>query len=722
MNRLGTVGRIYVVVLCLFVVHGKALAQNRDSLFNVLNEGAVSPSQKADILLRIANTYINQRTDSVGYFATQALNISEQEKYQQGIALSYDMLGTYYSDYSKRDSAIYYFKEGIELSRKYKLDKYSGDIYNNLGGLYLKSAENEVALNYFDTALRNALKYNNYVLQAKVQTNIASIYYSMSMYSKALEHYLYGLDMYERINNNDGKGMLYLNLANVYFRLEDFNNAIAFADSSIALATRVNSDWSKISAYTTYAMVYDKQEKYDSALVSLTAALELSEKVKNPFFSNLLRENIAECFVHMGQIDTAHKMYDAALDKSIEIHDNEGVYVAYKGLGDVLDAKGQKQQALNYYNKALNYALEIGDREGIIEITKTLSELYEDKGDYKRALAYHKEYSMHSDSLAKDQSLDKVRQLHFNYELQKKQDQIENLEQVSLDEKGRIERQKILLIASVIGLLLTLIIAYLIFRNLRNEQRRKDLIVKQKEEIEQKTEKLEELNAFKDRTFSVLSHDLRSPINALTSTMELFDQDLLTPEEFNEHKEELSHKLESVSLLMDNLLQWAKSQMKGEHTLDIEKLSIKRKTLKAFAVLKDTAGQKGVTLVNKVSDDAHAYGDKNQIEMVMRNLVSNAIKFTPDGGSVTVSAKDAGDRVAISVQDTGVGMSQDQQERLFKGETNVSTRGTKGEKGTGVGLYLSYNFVKANEGELKVESIEGKGTTFTVYLPKEFNA
>lgn len=717
MNRLGIVGSICIVVLCSFIMPGAAVAQNRDSLMKVLDEGTVSPQQKASILLRIANSYINHRTDSVGYYAKEALKLSEKEGFQQGIALAYDMLGSYYSDLSKHDSAKMYYIKGIEHSRKYGLKEHSGDIYNNLGGLYLKSANNAEALNYFDTALRNAVMYHNYLLQAKVQTNMATIYYSMSMYSKALEHYLNGLKLYERINNNDGKGMLYLNLANVYFRLEDYNNAIAFADSSISLATRVNSDWSKISAYTTYAMVYDEQEKYDSALTSLTAALQLSKKVKNPFYCNLLNENIAECFVHMGQIDTAYTLYRNALDKSVEIQDNEGVYVAYKGLGDVLMAKGKKKQALAYYNKALDYAKEIGDREGVIEITKTLSELYESKGRYKKALALHKEYSMHSDSLAKDRSLDKVRQLHFNYELQKKQDKIEDLEQVSLDEKGRIERQKILLIASVIGLLLTLVIAYLIFRNLRNEQHRKELILKQKDEIEQKTEKLEELNAFKDRTFSVLSHDLRSPINALTSTMELFDQDLLTPEEFNEHKEELSHKLESVSLLMDNLLQWAKSQMKGEHILDIEKLSLKRKTLKAFAVLKDTAGQKGVTLVNQVSEDTIAYGDKNQIEMVMRNLVSNAIKFTPEGGSVTVSAKTEGDMVAISVKDTGVGMSKEQQDRLFKGETNISTKGTKGEKGTGVGLYLSYNFVKANGGELKVDSVEGEGTTFTVLLP-----
>lgn len=722
MNRLGIIGSICIVVLCSIIMPCAVVAQNRDSLMKVLDGGDVPPQEQAAVLLRVANSYINHRTDSVGYYATEALNISNKIGHKPTIALSYDMLGTYYSDMSKQDSAEYYYKKGIEYARKHKLETYVGDIYNNLGGLHLKSAENEEALNYFDTALQIATKFKNTLLQGKVQTNMATIYYSMSIYSKALEHYLNGLKLYEEIDFNDGKGTLYLNLANVYFRLEDYNNAIAFADSSIALATRINSDWSKISAYTTYAMVYGEQKKYDSALTSLTKALTLAEKVKNPFFSNLLKENIAECFVNMGQVDTAYKLYRAALDKSIEINDYEGVYVAYKGLGDVLKAKDKKEQALAYYNKALDYAKDIGDREGIIEIAKTLSELYESNGSYKKALEFHKLCSLHSDSLAKDRSLDKVRQLHFNYELQKKQDKIENLEQTSLDEKGRIERQKILLIASGIGLLLTLIIAYLIFRNLRNEQYRKSLILKQKEEIEHKTEKLEELNAFKDRTFSVLSHDLRSPINALTSTMELFDQDLLTPEEFAEHKEELSHKLESVSLLMDNLLQWAKSQMKGEHTLDIEKLSVKRKTLKAFAVLKDTANQKGVTLVNQVSEDTIAYGDKNQIEMVMRNLVSNAIKFTPEGGSVTVSAKPEGDKVAISVKDTGVGMSKEQQDRLFKGETNISTKGTIGEKGTGVGLYLSYNFVKANDGELLVDSVESEGTTFTVLLPSKPHA
>src|SRR5690606_22977935 len=118
--------------------------------------------------------------------------------------------------------------------------------------------------------------------------------------------------------------------------------------------------------------------------------------------------------------------------------------------------------------------------------------------------------------------------------------------------------------------------AVIISGNLRRVRKRNEVILSQKKEIEQQAERLEQLNRFKDTTFSVLSHDLRSPINALAGTMAMLDEGIITPEECTAYKGELNIKLQSVTLMLDNLLLWARSQMKGEHTLDIERINVRR--------------------------------------------------------------------------------------------------------------------------------------------------
>lgn len=241
-------------------------------------------------------------------------------------------------------------------------------------------------------------------------------------------------------------------------------------------------------------------------------------------------------------------------------------------------------------------------------------------------------------------------------------------------------------------------------------------VVRQKEEIQSQAERLQELNTTKDKLFSIIAHDLRGPLNSLQGIMSLLDPKILTSEDLANMKSNLSSRIESIASVMDNLLQWAKSQMKGER--------VKPETVKLDMVMQEMvklfvpiAENKNVELVNNVSSGLQVFADINQLRAILRNLISNAIKFTPEQGNVRVSASGNQQSVTISISDTGVGMTPEQAAGLFSIATNVSTRGTAGETGVGLGLLLVKEFVDKNNGRVWVEPNNSRGTTFHVTLP-----
>ncbi len=246
---------------------------------------------------------------------------------------------------------------------------------------------------------------------------------------------------------------------------------------------------------------------------------------------------------------------------------------------------------------------------------------------------------------------------------------------------------------------------------------RTEQIEQEKEAVMTQAEELRKLNLFKDKTFSVLSHDLRGPINTSATVLSMLDAEDLTADEFQDMKEGIVKQLTATSVLLDNLLKWAKGSMEGG--IEAHKTSVNVfEIVQRHAVLfEENLKKKGIDLQVLVPNNLMAYFDVEQLDIVIRNLLANAIKFTPKNGTITISGTTASGELRLSVADTGVGMTQAQLEKLFKPATDKTTYGTAGEKGTGLGLLLSHEFIKANGGRIEVQSEPGKGTTFTLLLP-----
>lgn len=271
----------------------------------------------------------------------------------------------------------------------------------------------------------------------------------------------------------------------------------------------------------------------------------------------------------------------------------------------------------------------------------------------------------------------------------------------------------LILLASVL-----LVFGYNFYRSRSLKKTNKKLVtmVRQRtESIEQQKAELEQLNTVKNKLLSVISHDLRSPLNSLQGMLHLLDAGALNVEEFVSMSKSLDEQVNILIQLMDNMLTWTKSQMQGIELrkVPVSVYSIAEDNLKLF---KASAQKKNITLKNLIDPHTEALSDPDLVNLVMRNLVANAIKFTRQGGEVIIGERPGDGHLVISVTDNGVGMSQEQQEKLFSLKVSQSERGTADEMGTGLGLVLCKEFVEISGGKIWVQSEPGKGSTFRFTL------
>lgn len=261
-------------------------------------------------------------------------------------------------------------------------------------------------------------------------------------------------------------------------------------------------------------------------------------------------------------------------------------------------------------------------------------------------------------------------------------------------------------------------IAELKENKLQIEERAEELKVLNYKLMESK-EEFRKLNASKDKFFSIIAHDLKNPLFSLLGLLEILVERVEGSED-DENRQivmNMNKSAKSLYYLLENLLQWSRIQT-GKIEYSPLTLDLKMIFEVVSALYKMTAVNKKISLSYECPENLKVYADENLLNTVLRNLISNALKFTPEGGEVLISAEVSGSRVKISVSDTGVGIPQENLEKLFKIDSQVSTSGTNNEPGTGLGLVLCREFVKMNKGELKVKSILGKGTTFSFTVPE----
>ncbi|HYJ37304.1 MAG TPA: HAMP domain-containing sensor histidine kinase, partial [Chitinophagaceae bacterium] len=252
-------------------------------------------------------------------------------------------------------------------------------------------------------------------------------------------------------------------------------------------------------------------------------------------------------------------------------------------------------------------------------------------------------------------------------------------------------------------------------RNYLEIEKQKAVIAEKAQQLEVQTLQLTELNSLKNKLFSVISHDLKTPMYALRNLFQNVKDYDLPPEEIKKLLPDVVNELNYTTGLMENLLQWAKSQMQS-NSVRPQKLDILKIISEVKQLLTIQAEAKGIKLEFKPDQVLYVYADRDMVNLVLRNLISNAIKFTPENGRIQIKVQEKRSFIQVCVSDNGVGISSENLNKLFT--EYYTSKGTSDESGTGLGLMLCKEFLSKNGGQMKVESQEGKGSTFSFTLPR----
>lgn len=247
-------------------------------------------------------------------------------------------------------------------------------------------------------------------------------------------------------------------------------------------------------------------------------------------------------------------------------------------------------------------------------------------------------------------------------------------------------------------------------------------LIRLNEIISESEQQLKELNASKDRFFSIISHDLKNPFQTLVGYTDILSSqaDIFSTEEIKEISLSLNETTKNVYKLLENLLEWSRLQ-RGSMPLNLDYFDLHSIVDSNLDIVSPKAQSKNINLINEVPKGEILFADVNMINTVIRNLISNSLKFTNDNGFIKISHSFEGQNHVIKIIDNGVGMSENIKNKLFKIDENITTLGTQQETGTGLGLILVKELINKNSGEILVESEEGKGTTFIIKIPKDLD-
>ncbi|MGQ1909570.1 hybrid sensor histidine kinase/response regulator [Marinifilum sp. RC60d5] len=239
-----------------------------------------------------------------------------------------------------------------------------------------------------------------------------------------------------------------------------------------------------------------------------------------------------------------------------------------------------------------------------------------------------------------------------------------------------------------------------------------------RDELQETSDHLSDLNKLKDKMFSVIGHDLRGPLGNIKMTLDFLDKDFFEygSDDYKETMKTLVQSSEDVSELLENLLGWAKSQS-GVLKFHPEDIVLEELVESTYFMFKNNLNMKKISFSPKIKEKLKVHTDTYMLKMVLKNIVSNAIKFTPEGGDISISTDNINGDFRIVISDTGVGIPAEDLPKLFNENEHLSTYGTNGESGSGLGLKVANNFAEKMQGKILVESEAGKGSKFILELP-----
>ncbi len=672
-----------VAVLCAALWPGRAAQAQElgraaaDSLHQVLAQ-TTGDTARVDVLNALAYALYTEAPDSTRRYATEALGLAQQADYPEGIA---------------RATRI----QGI--------------------GLYVTGLRDE-ALRYFETAQMQWIALDRMKEAAGVGANIGVILLQQGAYAEALEVNLEAARVHAAVDTSRQLVLIYNNIGIINNRLNDYDEALRYYEQALNTARMVDDLALVAMAQANIGGVLSEQGDHTSALERYVEALQIYEALEVTEHRIHVHGAMGKVHAERGDPVASLEAFEEALALS-EAADRTPMPFVLRGLGLAHLRQGDLEMAERYLQQAEPITAQAGDPSEQEALDKAFYELHKAKGELAQALERFEAHVALRDSIFSNERSERMAQLRTRYGMEQQALENEMLRAREADQEATIARQRLYVIGGVLFLLVLGGMSLLLYRANRRLSGAIDKLEDQNMVIQEQHDELEALNASKDELFAVIGHDLRGPVGNIKMLLDtlLDDEAPLDPEAKRDLLQMADETAGASVTLLENLLYWAQTQ-RGDLAANPSPTPCRRLIHRNMKLLRSEARSKKIHLSTVVDDTVVAQVDEKMADIVVRNLLANAIKFTPEGGQVTVRAMQDANAAVLTIEDSGVGMSLQQQRRLTNGEQQTgSSAGTRGEKGTGLGLKLCQVLLARTAGTWHIDSTPGEGTTVRVRWP-----
>lgn len=681
--------RNITLILLFQVFFGFTQTKELDSLSITLGF-ETNDSLKVDTSLKIIKILYNSGDyERALKYIKLSDQLSTSINYDEGTAKTTYYKALIYAEKNDYINAMDGYTKAKALFNKLKDTLNIAKVNNSIGLIEMERGNFSRGLQYSLSAIHELERRGLSHELRSAYTSLGETYYKLDAVDKSIAYNLKALDIQEQLNDSIGISNSSLLLAELYSKSKEHRKAIEFYEK-VLNSTKGKTDAIRSNVLPKLGGEYLEFNDYVSAGKYLIEGLSLNRKSKNKANLVITLNNLGKLNLKQGRLRTA---------------------------GQQLFEAGTLAKKTNNPNELLKYY-------GLMKALDSTSKRFD------RAFVWQRRYYNLRDSLntSKVKAITKtpditIKDLSLNFD-QKEEAKTETVINTPTDIEREDKLRKFKLFFYILLGILAIVSIFLVLIYLKrnhslryvHELEEKNLKIQlQNEAFVEQTQHLENVNNVKDKLFSIVSHDLKDSLSSINGFIDLLRDGSLSREEFDNLIPELSENANNASLLLFNLLNWSKSQMQSlkpsPSLFDIQEVFEEK-----IKLVEQRLESKGIELIDHSLRD-FAYADRSMIEIVIQNLLANALKFSRKGDKITVSNHISNGSCIISIADTGIGIPKHNLEKLFKNNT-YSTMGTNNEKGTGLGLSICRELVELNGGKIWVESTVNVGSTFYVQLPK----
>ncbi len=679
-------------------------------------------------LNEIARNYFESNPDSTNYFGSVAVQLSRQIKYLAGLANGLQLVG--HADFFKGnyDNARKEFDEALPIFKKLGDKKGLSECYGLYGKMMSQQARYPQALTYLNLALTLNRQIGNKAGIASCYKNTGMVYFGEGRLSTALDFYYKALFIDLKVGNRVEIADIYNNIGDVLQNMEAYPRALEYYKKALAEAQDAKDVFEIGTASENIGEVLLAQKSYDEAIIYLNKSLTIAQKQDDKDGISYVSADLGLCYAYKNNKVLAVNNLNTALAVARKTKMAYNEAFALISYATFFNLQKDYKNACKYATEGQQLAAKLGNVWFRANAAMELYKCFAGMGKFEEAFKYSLAYNSLKDSLKINEGMQKLTSYNLTLNFTEKQQQ-QAIRQQAKEAlyTQQIKQQKINATFAAVIVLMIIISVFYYFQKRRQQKtilvlgEKNGEITRQKRSLKEQTQQLNDSNILKDRLISVLAHDLRAPLSTLRGVFDLLQDNTVSIEEVLEMVPSVLKKLEHTSDFLDTLLFWINSQVEN-FGKSAKVFRLKDIILKEEQNLGEQAVSKGIRLIDSVPEGISPFADPDSVRIVVRNLITNALKFSMKGDTIEISARLHRDLYyneeyyVIQVADTGIGMSENKVKELFNGKVNSST-GTRNESGTGMGMMFCKDLVEKSGGRIWVNSREGHGTQFSFTLP-----